>query len=203
MRSFFLLLLVLLMACGIFEPDELRGQISWDDVVETSWSYTENLSTNESVYLEFHFHVDTIYLTQTYFNPNPRKVTLYNKEDHDSTFKFLVFVYDSVWYYPVTVSPQSEKTVTLPTGEINWVRYVRAPVFNKHYEIPPGPPPNDTNLVFTWKRKEYADPQYRTPIMDNSPLIDWFLWKIDKDGHLLMGKVDSNRQCWYWVWTRA
>ena len=183
------------------EP-ELRGEITWDDVLETSWSYTESLSSFESVYMSFHFHQDTLYLTQTYFSPQPRQVTLYNGKNYDSTYKFVVFVHDSVYIYPVLVKAQSEKTVVLPTGEINWIRYVKAPIYNKHYEIPPGPPPDDINLVFTFKRKEYADASYQTPIMDNSPLIDWFLWKIDENGHLLMGKVNSQRQCWYWEFTR-
>jgi hypothetical protein len=202
MKILFLFLLLMVLSCSIFEPDELRGQITWDDVLETSWGYTESLSTNESVYLSFHFHRDTLFLTQTYFNPNTRQVTLYNRKDYDSTFKFTVFVWDSVFIYPVVVGPQSYKTVVLPSGEINWIRYVRAPVFNKHYEIPPGPPPNDTNLVFTFQRKEYADATYHTPISSTSPLIDWFLWKIDRNGKLLMGQVDQNRQCWYWVFTK-
>jgi len=170
--------------------------------LETSWCYTESISSFENVYMSFHFHVDTLLLTKTYYNPNSRKVTLNNNKNYDSTFKFTVFINDKVRIYPVIVEALSKKTVILPTGEINWIRYIKAPIYNKHYEIPPGPPPDNINLVFTWKRKEYADASYQIPIIDNSPLIDWFLWKIDENGDLLMGEVDSQRQCWYWKFKR-
>jgi hypothetical protein len=84
-----------------------------------------------------------------------------------------------------------------------WYRYFRCPVFNKHWEIPPPiTDDNDTNLVFTYKCKEYADPYYQQPVMDNSNLVEWFVWK-EEETDLYMGYVEEiSRKTFYWVWYR-
>ena len=82
-----------------------------------------------------------------------------------------------------------------------WYRYYKCPVSNKHYEIPPGPPPNDTNLVFYWMCKEYADSYYQQPVSGTSPLLEWFVWKIEGDV-LYMGYVNTDRSTYYWEFTR-
>lgn len=88
-------------------------------------------------------------------------------------------------------------------SNLTYYRYFRCPVFNKHWEIPPPIEKyNDTNLVFTYKAKEYADEYYRQPLMDNSPLVEWFVWK--EEGNVLyMGYVDDiTRKTYYYIWQR-
>jgi hypothetical protein len=84
-----------------------------------------------------------------------------------------------------------------------WYRYFRCPVFNKHWEIPPPiTEDNDTNLVFTYKCKEYADARYQQPVMDNSNLVEWFVWK-EVNNTLFMGYVEElTRKTYYWEWYR-
>jgi hypothetical protein len=103
---------------------------------------------------------------------------------------------DTVYLTRVYYNPNSQP------NDVPWIRYVKGPVYNKHTEVPPGPPPDNTNLVFTWSRKEYADSTYHTPVINNSIVDDWFLWKINSNGNLLMGYVDLNRNCFYWELTK-
>lgn len=77
----------------------------------------------------------------------------------------------------------------------NWIRYMKGALFNKYYKDYDDC--DEVNLIFTWSRKEYADSLYKQPIIDNSITDEWFLWKIDSNGHLLMGYVDNNN-CYYW-----
>lgn len=83
---------------------------------------------------------------------------------------------------------------------ISWYRYIKGPCLNKHYEN--DPVFNTPNLVFTWKRKEYADPEYQTPVTDNSIVDDWFLDSINPSGQLQMGYVDLDRKCYFWILDR-
>ena len=82
----------------------------------------------------------------------------------------------------------------------SWIRYFKGPALYKHYEN--DPVYHTPNLVYTWSRKEYADSLYQQPVMGNSIVDDWFLWKIDSLGQLLMGYVDLDRACYYWEFTR-
>jgi hypothetical protein len=88
-------------------------------------------------------------------------------------------------------------------SNISYYRYFRCPVFNKHWEIPPPIEEyNDTNLVFTYKCKEYADSRYETPVIDNSPLVEWFVWK-EVNNQLYMGYIDEiTRKAYYWIWNK-
>lgn len=88
-------------------------------------------------------------------------------------------------------------------SNLTYYRYFRCPVFNKHWEIPPPIEKyNDTNLVFTYKCKEYADELYMQPIIDNSPLVEWFVWK-EVNNKLYMGYVDEiTRKTYYYIWQK-
>jgi hypothetical protein len=84
-----------------------------------------------------------------------------------------------------------------------WYRYFRCPVYDKHWEIPPPIEEyNDTNLVFTYMCKEYADSKYTTPVSSTSNMVVWFAWKEIADT-LYMGYVEElTRKTFYWKWYR-
>lgn len=88
-------------------------------------------------------------------------------------------------------------------SDLTYYRYFRCPVFNKHWEIPPPiEEVNDTNLVFTYMAKEYADEYYRQPVSGTSPLVEWFIWKEVRNS-LYMGYVDDiTRKTYYFIWQR-
>lgn len=159
MRKYLLIFIFFVISCSSITGP--KAEISWRDVAGTTWGLTEELNIKQSVHQSFRFgYGDTIYLTKTYFNPNP-------KTRNDS---------------------------------IPWTRYFVWTLYNIHYEDDPDF--HSPNLVFTWKAKEYADSLYQQPVIDNSPIGDWFLWKIDANAHLLMGYVDTDRRCYYWEFDR-
>jgi hypothetical protein len=77
--------------------------------------------------------------------------------------------------------------------------YMKGTVFNKRYSDNDG----EALLFFTWARKHYAENTFVTPIEGYNIVDNWFLYKIDNTGHLLMGQGNpSDKNVYYWVFTR-
>ena len=114
------------------------------------------------------------------------ELNIYQNVHHNIRFGYGDTIYFTKTYWDPT-RPNMPK----------WVRYYRNPLYNMHWEIPPGPPPDDTNLVFQMLMKEYADSLYQQPVSGTSPLLDWFVWKV-KGNVLYIGYLDEKRNTFYW-----
>lgn len=118
-------------------------------------------------------------------------MTWYNKSQSANVLNTVTFTRDTIYHWIDTFSPyqQEGRELELPRGRVVSRQLRKGYVYNRGDTHKDGD--GEIIYMFSVKWKEYV-PETGAPVYDWAVYQQWWLWKIDEEGHLHWGDYDEN-----------